>query len=26
MKLKWQDVYVVEHTPHPAEYGMYYSC
>jgi len=26
MKLKWEEVYKVEHTPHPAEYGMYYSC
>jgi glutamine synthetase len=25
MALKWQDVYMFEHTPHPIEYLMYYS-
>ncbi|WP_424932534.1 type I glutamate--ammonia ligase [Amaricoccus macauensis] len=25
MALKWQDVYMFEHTPHPVEYLMYYS-
>ncbi|ARO15201.1 glutamine synthetase [Ketogulonicigenium robustum] len=24
--LKWQEVYAYEHTPHPVEYKMYYSC
>jgi glutamine synthetase len=24
--LKWQEVYAFEHTPHPVEYQMYYSC
>lgn len=24
--LKWQEVYAYEHTPHPIEYQMYYSC
>lgn len=24
--LKWQEVYNFEHTPHPVEYQMYYSC
>ena len=24
--LKMEEVYVFEHTPHPVEYGMYYSC
>jgi glutamine synthetase len=24
--LKWQEVYAFEHTPHPIEYKMYYSC
>ncbi len=24
--LKWEEVYQMEHTPHPVEYGMYYSC
>lgn len=24
--LKWEEVYTMEHTPHPVEYGMYYSC
>ncbi|KPQ17614.1 MAG: glutamine synthetase, type I [Rhodobacteraceae bacterium HLUCCO18] len=26
MELKWEEVYAFEHTPHPVEYGMYYSC
>ncbi len=26
MALKWQEVYTFEHTPHPVEYQMYYSC
>jgi glutamine synthetase len=26
MALKWDEVYAFEHTPHPIEYGMYYSC
>ena len=26
MELKWEEVYNYEHTPHPVEYGMYYSC
>jgi glutamine synthetase len=26
LALKWQEVYTYEHTPHPVEYGMYYSC
>ena len=25
-ELKWEEVYHMEHTPHPVEYGMYYSC
>jgi glutamine synthetase len=24
--LKWHEVYAFEHTPHPVEYQMYYSC
>ena len=24
--LKWEEVYAFEHTPHPVEYQMYYSC
>ncbi|ATG47266.1 type I glutamate--ammonia ligase [Celeribacter ethanolicus] len=24
--LKWEEVYAFEHTPHPVEYEMYYSC
>ena len=24
--LKWQEVFAFEHTPHPVEYQMYYSC
>jgi len=26
VELKWGEVYQMEHTPHPVEYGMYYSC
>ena len=26
MALKWEEVYAYEHTPHPIEYQMYYSC
>ncbi|RMH52240.1 MAG: type I glutamate--ammonia ligase [Alphaproteobacteria bacterium] len=26
MALKWEEVYRFEHTPHPVEYQMYYSC
>ena len=26
MALKWEEVYLFEHTPHPVEYQMYYSC
>ena len=26
MALKWEEVYNYEHTPHPVEYLMYYSC
>ena len=26
MELKWEEVYNYEHTPHPVEYAMYYSC
>ncbi len=26
MALKWEEVYAFEHTPHPIEYQMYYSC
>ncbi|MCO4823861.1 MAG: type I glutamate--ammonia ligase [Amylibacter sp.] len=26
MALKWEEVYTYEHTPHPVEFGMYYSC
>ena len=26
MALKWEEVYAFEHTPHPVEYLMYYSC
>jgi len=25
-ELKWEEVYAFEHTPHPVEYQMYYSC
>ena len=24
--LKWEEVFAFEHTPHPVEYGLYYSC
>ena len=24
--LKWEEVYLTEHTPHPVEFQMYYSC
>jgi len=26
MELKWEEVYTFEHTPHPVEFQMYYSC
>jgi glutamine synthetase len=26
MAPKWEEVYAFEHTPHPIEYQMYYSC
>ena len=26
MELKWEEIYAYEHTPHPVEYKMYYSC
>jgi glutamine synthetase len=26
MALKWEEVYKFEHTPHPVEFQMYYSC
>ena len=26
MELKWEEVYSYEHTPHPVEYQLYYSC
>ena len=26
MALKWDEVHAYEHTPHPIEYQMYYSC
>ncbi len=26
IELKWEEVYNYEHTPHPVEYQMYYSC
>ena len=26
MDLKWEEVYNYEHTPHPVEFQMYYSC
>jgi glutamine synthetase len=26
MALKWEEVFAYEHTPHPIEYKMYYSC
>ncbi len=25
MELKWEEIYTFEHTPHPVEFGMYYS-
>ncbi len=26
VELKWEEVYTYEHTPHPVEFQMYYSC
>jgi len=26
MELKWEEVYAFEHTPHPVEFKLYYSC
>ncbi len=26
MELKWEEVYEYEHTPHPVEFKLYYSC
>jgi glutamine synthetase len=26
MDLKWEEIYAFEHTPHPIEFKMYYSC
>ncbi|MEN8721526.1 MAG: type I glutamate--ammonia ligase [Alphaproteobacteria bacterium] len=26
LELKWEEVYNMEHTPHPVEFDMYYSC
>ena len=26
MDLKWQEIHEFEHTPHPVEYKLYYSC
>ncbi|TRD15069.1 type I glutamate--ammonia ligase [Palleronia caenipelagi] len=26
MDLKWEEIYAYEHTPHPMEFKMYYSC
>ncbi|AUM75792.1 type I glutamate--ammonia ligase [Paracoccus jeotgali] len=26
IRLKWEEVYAYEHTPHPIEYAMYYAC
>jgi len=26
MDLKWEEIYAYEHTPHPVEFKMYYSC
>jgi glutamine synthetase len=26
LALKWEEVYAFEHTPHPVEYKLYYSC
>ncbi len=25
IRLKWEEVYAYEHTPHPIEYQLYYS-
>jgi glutamine synthetase len=25
LKLKWDEVFALEHTPHPIEFSMYYS-
>jgi len=25
MELKWEEIYRMEHTPHPVEFEMYYS-
>jgi glutamine synthetase len=25
MELRWEEVYALEHTPHPIEFSMYYS-
>jgi glutamine synthetase len=25
-ELKWEECYAYEHTPHPIEYQLYYSC
>jgi glutamine synthetase len=26
MELKWEEIYAYEHTPHPVEFKLYYSC
>ena len=26
MDLKWEEIHEFEHTPHPVEYKLYYSC
>jgi len=26
MELKWEEIYAFEHTPHPVEFKLYYSC
>ena len=26
MELKWEEIYAYEHTPHPMEFKLYYSC
>ena len=26
MDLKWEEIYAYEHTPHPMEFKLYYSC
>jgi glutamine synthetase len=26
MDLKWEEIYAYEHTPHPIEFKLYYSC